>query len=253
MQKPLKDHIIIVGYGPAGRNIAKAATNSNIDYIIIEMNPSTVKKESAAGIPIFYGDASQEEILHHAKIESARAIVISGADSSTTKTIVENVNRVNPSIVIVVRTKYFSQVGELKTLGANEVIVEEIESSIALLASVLKHYYIPVDQIEKQEAEIRQIEPTAVKKKSRDRAASLGIKGVTVETITVPVGSVLAGKTLRDLDPRYRYSINIIAIKTGDYTKISPGATDSIQERDELLVTGRASDIGVFASIFNNK
>lgn len=249
--RPMKDHIIIVGYGPAGRNIAKVAINSGVDFMIIEMNPQTVKREQSNGVPIFYGDASQDEILEHAKIDAARAIVVSGADASTTRSIVENVHRINPSIAIIVRTRYLTQAGELKELGATDVIIEEIESSVALLTSVLKHYYISTEEIEKQEAEIRQVEPTAVKRKSRDRAASFGIKGVAVETITVPVESHLSGKTLRDIDARYRYNINIIAIKSGDHLRVSPGATDQITERDELLVTGKATDISIFASIFN--
>lgn len=251
--KPLKDHIIIVGFGPAGRNIAKAATNAGVDYIVIEMNPSTVKNEQAAGTPIFYGDASQEEILAHAKIETARAVVISGADYSTAKSIVENVHRLYPTIAIIVRTRYLSQAEELKELGATDVIIEEVEASVALLVSVLKHYYISLEEIEKQEAEIRRVEPTAVKRKSRDKASSFGIKGVAVETITVPVSSHLSGKTLRDIDVRYRYNINVIAIKSGDSLKVSPGGDAHIFERDELLVTGKTSDIGIFASIFNNK
>lgn len=251
--KPLKDHIVIVGFGPAGRNIAKAATNAGVDYIVIEMNPTTVKNEQSAGIPIFYGDASQQEILIHAKVESARAIVISGADYSTAKSIVENVHRLFPTIAIIVRTRYLSQAEELKELGATDVIIEEVESSVAILVSVLKHYYVSLEDIEKQEAEIRRVEPTAVKRKSRDKASSLGIKGVAVETVTVPVGSHLSGKTLRDIDVRFRYHINVIAIKSGDNLKVSPGGVEYIFERDELLVTGKTSDIGIFASIFNNK
>lgn len=249
--KPLKDHIIIVGFGPAGRNIAKAAVNADVDYIVIEMNPSTVKTEQAAETPIFYGDASQDEILRHAKIDEARAIVISGADANTAKTIVENVHRINPAIAVIVRARYLSMAAELKALGATDVIVEEIESSVALLISVLKHYYIPAEDIEKIEASMRQVEPSAVKRKSRDKASSLGIKGVAVENITVPVGSPISGKTIRDIDARYRYGVNIIAVKSGDVLKVSPGGEDKVGERDELLVTGKTSDIAVFAGIFN--
>ena len=35
--------------------------------------------------------------------------------------------------------------------------------------------------------------------------------------------------------------------------KVSPGSDDKINDRDELLVTGKASDITIFASVLNNK
>lgn len=86
-KKIFNDHIIIVGFGLSGRMIAKAAIQSGIDYIVIEMNPNTVHTEKQKRTPIFYGDASQEEILDHASITKARSIVISGADFHTTKNI----------------------------------------------------------------------------------------------------------------------------------------------------------------------
>lgn len=248
--KPMKDHMIIVGYGLAGKNLAKAAENAGISYNIIEMNPQTVINESARGTPIFYGDASQEEVLEHARVKDARAVVVSGADNATTKNIVETVHRINPSIAVVARTRFVLNATPLKELGATDVIVEEVESSVALLSCVLKHYYIPAEDIDKQEAEIRQIEPSAVKRRSRDKAASLGIKGVAVETITVPVGSPVSGKTLRDLDVRYRYNVNVIAMRTGENLKVSPGSGERLNDRDELLVTGRQADINIFAGIF---
>ena len=74
-----------------------------------------------------------------------------------------------------------------------------------------------------------------------------------METITVPVGSVHSGMSIRAIDPRFKYNVNIIAIKSGVQVRVTPGSDDKINDRDELLVTGKASDISVFASILNEK
>lgn len=58
------DHLIIVGFGVSGQNLARAAKTGEIPYVIIEMNPETVRRERQGGEPIFYGDATQEEILN---------------------------------------------------------------------------------------------------------------------------------------------------------------------------------------------
>ena len=234
--------------------IAKAAIQSGIDYIVIEMNPNTVQTEKKKGTPIFYGDASQEEILDHASITKARSIVISGADFHTAKNIVETARRLNPTLIIIARTRFKAYNATLKELGASEVISEELESAVSLLSVVSKHYYIPEENIAAIEAELRQEDIAAISKKHQDKKiTALGVKGLSVETITVPVGSKYSGLSLRALDARFKYNINIIAVKSGVQIKVSPGSEDKINDRDELIVTGKNSDIAIFASILNSK
>ena len=253
-KKVFNDHIILVGFGLSGRMIAKAATQSGIEYIVIEMNPNTVHNEKQKGTPIFYGDASQEEILEHASIKKARTLVISGADFNTTKNIVETARRLNPTLIIIARTRFQVFNAKLKELGASEVISEEVESAASILSVVFKHYYIPDENISAVEAELRQEDVAAISKKHQDKkVTTLGIKGLSVETITVPVGSTYTGQSIRAIDPRFKYNVNIIAIKSGIQVKVSPGSDDKINDRDELLVTGKASDITIFASVLNNK
>ena len=72
----LKDHIIIVGFGLNGKNVARAARIAHIPYVVIEMNPETVRGERAKGEPIYYGDATSEVVFERAKIEKARVIII---------------------------------------------------------------------------------------------------------------------------------------------------------------------------------
>ncbi len=76
LSSPLSDHIIIVGYGLNGQNVARTAKLSAIPYTIIEMNAETVKTEKENGEPIFFGDATEEDVLKHANIHSARIILI---------------------------------------------------------------------------------------------------------------------------------------------------------------------------------
>ena len=185
-KKVFNDHIILVGFGLSGRMIAKAATQSGIEYIVIEMNPNTVHNEKQKGTPIFYGDASQEEILEHASIKKARTLVISGADFNTTKNIVETARRLNPTLIIIARTRFQVFNAKLKELGASEVISEEVESAASILSVVFKHYYIPDENISAVEAELRQEDVAAISKKHQDKkVTTLGIKGLSVETLLV--------------------------------------------------------------------
>ncbi len=153
--KGKKDHLIIIGFGVVGRNVARAARSSGISYTIVEMNPETVKQERARGEPIHYGDATQELVLQHANITDARVVVIAINDPTSTRRIVEIVRRLNPKVHLIVRTRYLLEMQPLSQLGANEIIPEEFETSVEIFARVLAKYRIPRDRIEALVAQIR--------------------------------------------------------------------------------------------------
>ena len=60
----LKNHVIIVGFGLNGRNVSRVLSASGIPFVVLEMNPETVRIEKKLGVPIFYGDASKEALLN---------------------------------------------------------------------------------------------------------------------------------------------------------------------------------------------
>jgi len=121
----LEDHLIIIGYGVNGRNVARSARIESIPYLIIEMDPEIVTKEGKNGEPIYFGDATSEAILNHLGISKARVIVIAISDPSATRRMTELARRLNPDIFIIARTRYVQEMRPLHDLGANEVIPEE--------------------------------------------------------------------------------------------------------------------------------
>lgn len=118
-KKTFSDHIIIVGYGLAGRQLAASCRKDGIDFIAIEMNPpDTVKKEHLKGTDIMYGgDASSLEVLEHAHLATARAIAVTVPDPVAVRKIVETARTEHPYIHIVARTRYALELGPLKKLG----------------------------------------------------------------------------------------------------------------------------------------
>src|SRR5699024_415420 len=64
----LENHVIIIGYGPAGRHLARVLGDSGIPFVIIEMNPNSVQQMKGQHIPVVYGDASRPHILEQARV-----------------------------------------------------------------------------------------------------------------------------------------------------------------------------------------
>jgi CPA2 family monovalent cation:H+ antiporter-2 len=133
-------HVIIVGFGLNGKNLAEVLKETSVPYAVLQINNDTVIQMKKKGEPIFYGDGTSPEILHKLGMTTARMLVVAISDPASTRRIVQVARRGNPRLHILVRTRYAAEVEDLLKLGANEVIPEEFETSIEIFAKVLHHY-----------------------------------------------------------------------------------------------------------------
>src|SRR5437879_3708124 len=62
-QEPLRDHVIIAGFGLNGRNLSAALRSVGVAYLVIELNAEAVRQARALGEAAFDGDATRDEIL----------------------------------------------------------------------------------------------------------------------------------------------------------------------------------------------
>ncbi|MDH4036498.1 MAG: cation:proton antiporter [Candidatus Krumholzibacteria bacterium] len=144
----LRDHIVIVGYGVIGAMVGHSARLCNIPYEAIELNYDMVREQSVRGVPIFYGDATQEASLLKANVREARVVVVAIPDPNGTRRVVALARRLNPAVEIVTRTRYVRDMARLYALGANDIVSEEVEASIKIFSVVLEKYGVAPDVIE---------------------------------------------------------------------------------------------------------
>jgi CPA2 family monovalent cation:H+ antiporter-2 len=151
----LADHVVIAGYGLNGRSLAAALADFGVPHIVLEMNPATVRRERSQGRDIHYGDCTRVAVLEHAGLARARAYVIAISDPASTRRSVSAARDLAPGVQIFVRTEYVSEVDELKSLGADEVVPEEFETALSLFERVLGIYDIPAETIDDRIARMR--------------------------------------------------------------------------------------------------
>lgn len=72
----LHDHLVIVGFGINGKNVARAAKEAKIPYVAVEFDPDIFNQAKEAGEPIVFGDVCQDVILHCLKVQLSRVVVI---------------------------------------------------------------------------------------------------------------------------------------------------------------------------------
>lgn len=251
-----KDHLIIIGYGLNGRNIARAARAAGIPYVIIEMNPDTVKSEQAKGEPIYYGDATRETILEHANIKDARIVVSVVNDPASNRRIVELSRRLNPEGYVVSRTRYVNEVKPLYEIGADEVVPEEFETSIEIFTRVLEKYLIPKGNIEGLIAEVRSDGYKMFRNASADVLSTPDLKiqlpDIKISTLSVAENSPLVGKSLAEMRLRQRYGILVLAIRRNSEIISNPDSNMEFLAEDDLFVLGAPDKIAEIDSLVLN-
>jgi len=252
----LADHVIIVGYGFNGRNLAKVLRHLKIPHVAIETNPFTVAAEKKRGQRIVFGDASTQEVLSHAQVETARVVVIAISDAAASRRIAAQVRAMNPTLRVIVRTRYIAEVEPLYKLGANEVIPEEFETSVEILARVLRTFLVPQDDIEHCVADVRRDGYEMLRGISRRHSHAVGIgsylTGAEIATFQVRKGSLLEGESLREGTLRSRSGASILAIKRGEDMVANPDPVWELREGDMALVLGTPEQLAVAGRLFES-
>lgn len=235
-------HVIIIGFGLNGKNLAEVLKESSVPYVVLELNNDTVVQMKKKGEPIFYGDGTSKEILHKLGIATARMLVVAISDPASTRRIVQVARKENARLYIIVRTRYTSEVEDLLKLGANEVIPEEFETSIEIFAKVLHHYQVPknllIEQIEKIRSGsyevLRRVElPT----KNLPEKCEI-LVDIDTETYLVNDHSNASGRSIKELKIRSTTGATVIAVKRGNEIIPSPGLEFVFAPGDIIYLIG---------------
>ena len=247
-QEPdLEGHVVIIGYGLNGRNLARVLRRTGVPYVVMELNAEAVREANERGERIVYGDATRKEVLNHVRLEHARIIVLAISDPVASRHTVWLARQINPEIHIIVRTRYMAEISELRELGANEVIPEEFETSIEIFSRVLREYGIARHVIQRQVAAIRN-EGYQLLRMPSPPVVDVGeiseaLKSASTETLPVEADAVAIGKTIGELKLRKKTGVTIIAITRQGQTEINPGPETRIKADDVLVLLGDEKQI----------
>lgn len=250
----LENHLLIIGYGINGKNVALAAKYSNIPYLIVELNADIVRDEKLKGEPIVYGDAVHDHLLESVHVAKARVVVIAISDPRATKAIVSNIRHHTQSAYVVVRTRYVNEINELIALGADEVIPEEFETSVEIFSRVLHNFLVPVDQIDNLVDSIRadnyEIFQGKVNRSKPTLTTSMRDVNITCVRICADSGKI-AGKTIGDVGILDKYGVSILAILRNDKMINTITPQEKLNQNDLVFISGAQTNIDKFYEAVN--
>jgi CPA2 family monovalent cation:H+ antiporter-2 len=122
---PPKDHLIIIGFGPAGQAVGESLEGLGDRVTVIDLNPSMIERAHQLEFIGHVGDAVHADVLEHGGITSATAAVVTIPDPAAARAIVELIRSIAPEVHIIARARYHRYLADLQAGGAHEVIDEE--------------------------------------------------------------------------------------------------------------------------------
>ena len=215
-----RDHAVVIGYGVAGRYLARMLRAAGIRCAVLDQNLQLVRQARADGLPAVYGDGTRHAMLERVAGSSARIIVFAIPSSREERRGVAAARGLAPAARIVVRTRYVRAIDQLKRLGADAVVVEEFEASLELFKRALEGYEIPRGRIAHELDAVRSehyglLRGTAAPDLTLDSLRHLGIHDA-LELFEVEPGSPAVGENARTLDLRRRTgAIQVAVVRDG--------------------------------------
>lgn len=134
--QPAPKHVIVAGFGPAGRYLTDKLEAAGIETHIIELNYDTVREQMKNGREITFGDASNPEVLSSAGLDIAEALLLTIPDDEAALRALKCAREQRPDVFVAMRVASQSHQQTALDAGANQVVVEETATAEQMLRGI---------------------------------------------------------------------------------------------------------------------
>jgi len=149
-----RHRVVVIGYGPVGKTLARLLRDNRIDPVVVELNMDTVRRLEDDGVRALYGDAMHREVLEHAGVGKAVGLILSSSTMHGGKETIRLARDINPDVFILARTTYLREVAEMRAAGADSVFSGEGEVALAMTESLLHRLGATPDQVDRERARV---------------------------------------------------------------------------------------------------
>jgi CPA2 family monovalent cation:H+ antiporter-2 len=126
-----------------------------VAFRVIDLDPDRVKRGIKKGVPIEYGDSTNDAVLRRNGIETARQAVVLLSDPRATRQTIRHCRRLNPKLFILARARYIAEIPAFSAAGADEVVAEEFETSLQIADRAIQRLGVPRPWLPGQTEEMR--------------------------------------------------------------------------------------------------
>ncbi len=144
----LTNHVVVVGAGRVGKHIVDVLDRLNVPRLVVEIDAQRAVAFDQQGIPSLIGDAANSEVLTHAGLADARALVVTLPEEAATEVVVVAARELAPDLPIIARAGTRSGVQRLYRSGAQEVVQPELEGGLEIMRLTLLTLGFPPEQVQ---------------------------------------------------------------------------------------------------------
>lgn len=243
----LANHVVIVGYGRVGQHIVSILKQLEIPLLVVEMDAPRATEFEQQGVPTLFGDAANSEVLSHAGLERARALVVTIPDEAAAEIIVAGARQKAPNLPIIARASSQSGVASLAELGARDVIYPELEGGLEVLRMTLLALGYPMLDVQQYTDAVRHDQyNTAISSPEERRVLDQllrTVRGMEIAWVTLSDASAVVNHTLVEARIRERTDASIIAILRDGQVIANPKSATVFRAGDMVGLIGDANQV----------
>ncbi|TAH51203.1 MAG: sodium:proton exchanger [Chloroflexota bacterium] len=238
----LDNHVVIVGYGRVGHHVVDVLEHLKIPRLVVDATAERVAELDKMGVPTLFGDAANSEVLKHASLPHARALVVTVPDEATAEVVVASARKIAPELPIIARAGTQAGVLRLAEMGAQDVIHPELEGGLEIVRHTLLRLGLPPLQVQQYTDIVRRdhydVEISSTDEYSLLEQLLYAFRGMEIVWHEVGSNSALINQTVATAGIRDQTGASIIAIKRGDDIFANPKSAFRFQSGDIIGIIG---------------
>lgn len=247
MEESVEGHVVIVGYGRVGRHIVNLLGQMSIPHLVIDKDAENIEELSKRKVPNLYGDASNSEVLTHAGLERARALVVAGPDESSNELVVAAARDISAQLPIIARATTEDGINQLGQLGAQDVIHPELEGGLEIVRHTLLKLGFPLQEIFRYTDAVRR-DHYDVHINSEEEHRLLhdlidASSNIEVTWLRLMPENSLVGQTLEEANLRARTGASVVAIMRKRQLIANPKSITTFEANDRIGLIGDKEQI----------
>ena len=147
LEESIAEHVVIIGFGRVGHYIVTLLGQMQVSHLVVDADARKIEEVARLKVPTLFGDAANSEVLNHARLNRARALVITVPDEAASELIVSAARNMAPALPIIVRAATQEGVGRLSRLGAQHVVHPELEGGLEIIRHTFLQLGYPLREV----------------------------------------------------------------------------------------------------------
>jgi CPA2 family monovalent cation:H+ antiporter-2 len=218
-----------------------------IPHLVVEADSHRIEELDRQGVPNLYGDAANSEVLTHAGLSHARALVVAGPDEDASALVVTATRDLAPGLPVIARATSQDGTKRLTELGAQHVIHPELEGGLEIVRHTLLQLGFPLQEIYRYTDAVRrdhydlQLNTEEEHRLLHDLIDAAN--SIEINWFRLSEGNHLVGQTLANANLRAQTGASVVALLREGHLIANPKSVTVFQAGDRIGLIGDREEI----------